>query len=291
MPGMPVPEVNVPETTAAVVNLMEGLGNQGYVVFTDNYYTSTALADILRERGIELVGTCRTNRAGFPHALRNVKEFERHGQRGDMRYVRQGGILYQQWLDKRVVTMLSTYHKGDEPVLIERHTKAGGHHVELLLLQPESIRDYNHGMGGVDSFDQRASTYSLLRKTRKYWKSIFFDLLEVAIVNSCILFTLWRRQNPAMIERPVKYSHEDFRAALVRQLAGIQVDDPVPLHHPGPRQQHQAPVHLAEFTQKSRNCHRCYAVDKKERKCQTRCATCQKYLHTNHRNCFLLHHQ
>lgn len=52
-----------------------------------------------------------------------------------MRYVWKGGILYQQWLDKRVVTMQSTYHKSHESVIIERHGKFNGQHVHVLLFQ------------------------------------------------------------------------------------------------------------------------------------------------------------
>lgn len=52
-------------TTAAVISLMDEFENQGYVLFADNFYTSTALATSVLQRRIQLVGTFRTNRRGF----------------------------------------------------------------------------------------------------------------------------------------------------------------------------------------------------------------------------------
>ena len=49
-------------TMAVVLRLMEHFHNQGYICFTDNYYTSPALALALMERGIHLIGTCKKDR-------------------------------------------------------------------------------------------------------------------------------------------------------------------------------------------------------------------------------------
>ena len=97
-------------TTSAVLSLTDGFEKQGHVVFTDSFYTSPQLAQALEERGIDLVGTGRTNRTGLPRELKDVKNFERHAERGEMRYLCEGPILFQQWYDKRTVSMLSTYH-------------------------------------------------------------------------------------------------------------------------------------------------------------------------------------
>ena len=67
-----------------------------YIV-TDNDYTSTALANTLQERGIHLLGTLRMNRQGIPDQLKaDTKVFEKHAERGTMRYMRDDDILYQQ---------------------------------------------------------------------------------------------------------------------------------------------------------------------------------------------------
>ena len=43
-------------------------------------------------------------------------------------------------------------------------------------------------MKGVDLSNQLISYYELNRKTIKWWKRIFFHLLDIAIVNSSIIY-------------------------------------------------------------------------------------------------------
>ena len=54
--------------------------------------------------------------------------------------------------------------------------------------KPVVIVDYNQYMLGVDKLDQLTSYYSFLHKTVKWWRKVFFWLLEVAVVNSHIIY-------------------------------------------------------------------------------------------------------
>ncbi len=77
---------------------------------------------------------------------------------------------------------------------------------------PTAIRDYNQFMGGVDLTDQQLSYYSLTqRRTIKWWKKVFWRLIDIAIINSWLVF---RVNNP---ESKIQ-SQRDFRLELVRQL-------------------------------------------------------------------------
>lgn len=146
-------------------------------------------------------------------------------------------------------------------------------------------------MGGVDSFDQRIAAYRVVRRTNKYWKRIFFDLLEVATVNSYILFNLWQERHLGQINRPRMFSHEDYRANLIGQLADFPADAPVPLYKSGPQQERaHPPAHLPQWREERRNCQRCYVQDRQERKRWTTCSTCHVFLHVNHRDCFQQYH-
>ena len=54
--------------------------------------------------------------------------------------------------------------------------------------KPVVIDSYNHAMGGVDKADQLAIYYCFQRKSIKWWKKVFFWLLETSVVNCYILY-------------------------------------------------------------------------------------------------------
>ena len=146
-----------------VMRLMQPYLQQGYQLFTDNYYSSHVLALSLKDQFTGLVGTVNCNRTGFPARLKNIKVFQRHGQRGDMRHERVENVAYIQWLDKRAVTVLSTIHTATDFEQVQRMVKVDGTWQEKYLRKLQAIDCYNQHMGGVDVFDQLASGYRLLR--------------------------------------------------------------------------------------------------------------------------------
>ena len=282
-------------TQGIVLKMVEDFRNQNFIVYTDNFYTSPSLADRLIQDGTHLVGTLRTNRSGVPPALKNAKDFEKTAARGDVRYVRDAEKLFIQWKDKRVVTLLSTFHNGSQFVNIERNTKQNGQHVVLALKQPKAIHDYNHGMGGVDVFDSKCAAYKVRRKSRKYWKALFYDYLEIACVNSFILFEQYRKAHPDTIKRVRSYDPEDFRTFLVRQLGGIAEDATVPLYRArgvqdALRESAAIKHHMPRHTEHEHNCSYCYEFLQKRRRVKVYCPGCDVYLHVNERNCYELWH-
>ena len=72
--------------------------------------------------------------------------------------------------------------------------------------------------GGVDLMDQQLSYYSLTRhRSLKWWKKIFWHLIDMAVVNSWIIF---RTNNPgSSIDTQLK-----FRIELSRQLVQPLLD-------------------------------------------------------------------
>ena len=49
---------------------------------------------------------------------------------------------------------------------------------------------YNKHMLGVDKLDQLVSYYSFVHKSVKWWRKVFFWWLEVAVVNSCVVYKI-----------------------------------------------------------------------------------------------------
>ena len=63
-------------------------------------------------------------------------------------------------------------------------------------------------MNGVDRLDQILTTNSVLRKSMKWWKTMVYHLINMAVVNGFILFKEHQAQFPYVetLKRPSQYS-------------------------------------------------------------------------------------
>ena len=50
------------------------------------------------------------------------------------------------------------------------------------------IHDYNQHMMGVDRLDQMMAYYNFERKSVKWWRKVFFWVLEAMVTNSYVLY-------------------------------------------------------------------------------------------------------
>merc|ERR1712082_305594 len=87
--------------------LMEGLYDEGYHLFMDNYYNSVAMCDHLLERGTHVCGTLRRNR-GEPAAI--TKATEGTLKKGETVVRHNKRVLVTAWRDKKIVRSVSTMH-------------------------------------------------------------------------------------------------------------------------------------------------------------------------------------
>ena len=194
---------------ALTERVLEKSGNSGYHVFTDRLYTSLQLASELGKRGVHLTGTVQTNRKGLPDVVRKGKLKLR--PREAKSFIKNNRYHLLTWRDKRTVTMLSTFYSKRRTEY--RRIRKGN--VEEVVSKPEIIKKYTEHMGGVDKHDHYVSSYAFLQKSVKWWKKLFFFLVEVCVVNSYILFNMDRRDKGLEIVR-----HKFYRKLLVQELVG-----------------------------------------------------------------------
>ena len=83
-------------------------------------------------------------------------------------------------------------------------------------------------MGGVDLFDQMVASYRVLRKTRKWWKTLFFDFVDMAATNAFILDKMWCVQYPGFTEQHQALKHMEICEVLIRDLANIAKEEDIP---------------------------------------------------------------
>ena len=132
-------------------------------------------------------------------------------------------ILAQSRLDSKAVYFLSTIHKpeydSDVPQTnrVEKRRGAAGTRGGVEVPCPPLLQDYNIGMGGVDFNDHQQKFYNLKRRSTRWYRRVFFYLLEVALHNSFVVKNAslsgqyrWKQSNGAM----------EFRIDLVNNLIG-----------------------------------------------------------------------
>ena len=67
--------------------------------------------------------------------------------------------------------------------------------VSKNLKKPAAVDHGNRLMSGVDIFDQRASGYCLLRRSKEFTRVLFYDMLEIRVINSFKLMEAWMVEN------------------------------------------------------------------------------------------------
>ena len=161
---------------------MEGLEHKGHHLYCDNFYSSPDLFVDLRRLGFGACGTARINRQGLPKRIKSPSPISK----GEVRSVTKKGLLCLKWMDKRAVTMISTIHDNTMVPIQRRSRFAGGREV---ISKPQCIVEYNRHMGGVDLSNQMISYYSFSHRSVKWWKRVFFHLIDTTIVNAYILYS------------------------------------------------------------------------------------------------------
>ena len=137
-----------------------------------------------------------------------------------MRQVRDLPCLVLQWLDNKVVSMI-TVGNANEQGQVTRRIRTDGEWGERLVKQPKIFKTYNMKMNAVDRSDQILSAFSTQQKCVRWCKTFFFHLIDIAVVNSFILFQAHRAEHTE-IERLARYSQCDFCTKIVREIRGFE---------------------------------------------------------------------
>ena len=57
-------------------------------------------------------------------------------------------------------------------------------HDDNIIQKPDAIIYYNKNMGGVDKIDQQLDSINIIRKSFKWYHTVFFRLFSVAMLSS-----------------------------------------------------------------------------------------------------------
>ena len=215
-----------------VMELIRPFQFQGYLLFLDNFYTSPALLQALKTVGIGTTGTLRVSRRGVPEAVQTLANVLNRTDvpRGTGYYIRERGSneIYVCWRDKQCITIVSNSYPGHvDGTAKRRSTDNSGRYLMLDVPMPSAVKHYNLFMGGVDLSDQLIGYHRLLCQTKKYWKTLLYHLLEIAITNAFVLHKWQLMMTGARIQ-----TESQFRDKVVLSIIRLYTPAPEPHFNP-----------------------------------------------------------
>lgn len=245
-------------STKVVQTLIQPYLGKNHVLFVDNWYSSTTLFDWLADNDTGACGTIRSNRKGLP-CLPNKMQKDESVVRSNEK------MLVVRWCDRRNVTMISTVHKYE---LVESSNRG------QTTKKPNLVLDYCKDMGAVDHSDMMISFNDTTRKTTKWYRKLFFHLLDMTVLNSFYMYNL-------MTVTTKKVTFFEYRTNLIRQILechhtpkekrtvprAIDVNGEAhPLRLTGRHFPRPLPNREGQKRKMQKRCHVCYNTKKQERK-------------------------
>ncbi|XP_072161371.1 piggyBac transposable element-derived protein 4-like [Bemisia tabaci] len=257
-------EYKIGKSGAVVMTLMQPYLDKGYYLFVDNFYTSPTLCKVLKLKGTNLCGTVRLNRKGMPSFPKLEK--------GEMQAKCTDDMMVVKYMDRREVHVLTSIDNFSMDVVSKKRKREE-------VMKPTCIVNYNKNMGAVDKTDMLLSSIESVRKTVKWYKKVFFHLLDLAILNAYVLYKSVTKK---------KISLHQFRLNLIDQLiAEHKVDN---VSQKGGKKLTSLPIRLTEKhfpsqippTDKkkspTRQCHVCsntQLIAKKRKESRYECKDCK----------------
>ena len=261
-----------------VLRLTKPFRNTSRNVTTDNYFTSTSLAEELWENGLTIVGTVKKGRKEVFPQLYPSKDREEHSTR----FYFSDYMTFVSYVPKRrrVVNVLTTQH----------HDKR----ISDIKKKPEVILYYNATMGGSDTIDQIMMANSCRRTTNRWTLRIFHYLIDVSVCNS---FALMKMTHSESELNSLLGTERSQRRTFIEKLA-IELMAPEVEHR---FERYRTAKGLSKSLQTCfsklghtfaldadesssfRTSGRCYLC--KDRKSRNKCNNCKRFVCKEHSNC------
>ena len=139
------------------------------------FFSSVTLLEHLEANGSYACATVRCNRKDLPQYAKE-KLFL-----GEKVVSQKGSAVFTKWHGKRDVSIISTNCSPlAADVVVSRQNQD--------VSKPAVVDKYNKHMGGVDLADQLRQYYSIGRSSYKWYRYIFWFLMDISISNSFLLF-------------------------------------------------------------------------------------------------------
>ncbi|OXA42206.1 PiggyBac transposable element-derived protein 4 [Folsomia candida] len=182
---------------AIVMQLMEPYLGLNHHIYCDNWFTSPNLALELLSRQTYLCGTIRKDRKNLDAPKTKMKK-------GEVIVKSANEVMTEFWRDKKIVSMISTIHNHEMKEITQRGTGN-------TINKPVSVLEYNAHARGIDQGDMMMHFYTMRKKCVKWYKKLFFHLVDICLYNAFRLFVNWKPP-------PKPMTFIAFRMNVIRQI-------------------------------------------------------------------------
>lgn len=193
-----------------VARLCSDIEGKNHKIFIDNLFTSLDTISFLKSRNIYVVGTIRSNRiAGASEKLVCEKDLKKRGRGSCSVTTSSDNISVLRWVDNNIVHMISSFVGKEPQDTVRRWDKTKKSHVNIP--RPQAVIQYNKFMGGVDMADRMVAHYPHATKNKKFYVRIAFHFINVAIINSWILYREAKHCSISLVEYKAYIVHALLR--------------------------------------------------------------------------------
>ncbi|XP_028297971.1 pogo transposable element with ZNF domain [Gouania willdenowi] len=251
------PEPGCEPGFSVVPELMEGLQNQQHQLFLSKTLLSAPLLLKLLQEGIYACSSFPPPGAALPAHLWTLGSLRRPG---DFLQRRCGPLLVTNWLDTKEMCCLSTNAAaGQTDTVWRRSTSQVG--VLQAIARPLAFRLLQENMRGVDICKQLLACNPLGGvPLDRHWRSLFWFLVNLSIVNAFIMLRESRRENPPTWVQDGLFTQLAFRRRLGNQLATCAQRADVTTASIQPKEEPQADKErhrIGKISKKTKRCKNC----------------------------------
>ncbi|CAK1581385.1 unnamed protein product [Parnassius mnemosyne] len=192
-------------------------------ITTDNWFTSVPLAAELLKPPYKLtvVGTLRSNKREIPKEMRNFRN--RRVGTSMFGFDKEITLVSYKPKSNKLVYLISTIH--DQPA------------INIDSKKPEIIEFYNSTKGAVDTVDQMCSIMSTSRKTNRWPLCLFYDILNLSIVNAYVIYVSYAIRNGKKTFEKKAFCFRNGRrtdeALAAREISDCKFATKLEAHHRG----------------------------------------------------------
>ena len=144
--------------------------------FFDNYFTSFELMEKLPDDEVLGTGTVKQSRTRGANQILDSKNVLKKTKRDTYNFCCTESIFLTSWNENSVCQVMSYCHQVEPTGKVQRWVKGKG---QVQVSQPNVIKAYNEGMGGVDMMDRLLESYLPATTIKKWWLSLFVTSLAI----------------------------------------------------------------------------------------------------------------